>query len=171
MSQRPTSTALRRKASNYFLQVTLCKKSPRIVLSWVFVRRLLPPLPALVRSGVKVHAQVCYVELLANLYFFSRLLLIVEGGKIWRPPYSRHNLAYLVENVVPQNHRNHEKTHSDHSQNDSASFARIIISRTDHSLVVLSGFVTTLDRWLSVFKDGHVMGLRLVDTTSNTTSR
>lgn len=33
----------------------------------------------------------------------------------------------------------------------------------DHALVVLTGFVATLERWLSVFKDGHIMGLRLVD--------
>ncbi|CAM9323251.1 unnamed protein product, partial [Discosporangium mesarthrocarpum] len=31
----------------------------------------------------------------------------------------------------------------------------------DHSLVVLSGFKETSARWLSVFKDGHLMGLRL----------
>lgn len=46
----------------------------------------------------------------------------------------------------------------------------LILPNTDHSLVVLTGFVATLERWLSVFKDGHVMGLRLADTPENTSS-
>ncbi|CAM9413076.1 unnamed protein product, partial [Hapterophycus canaliculatus] len=54
---------------------------------------------------------------------------------------------------------------------DRAKTKSVKLFPADHSLVVLSGFVATLSRWLSVFKDGNVMGLRLVDTTNNTTSR
>eukprot|EP00752_Nemacystus_decipiens_P011329 g10067.t1 len=55
---------------------------------------------------------------------------------------------------------------------DRAKTKSIKLFPADHSLVVLTGFVATLERWLSVFKDGHVMGLRLAerpaDTSENT---
>ncbi|CAN0080547.1 unnamed protein product, partial [Scytosiphon promiscuus] len=54
---------------------------------------------------------------------------------------------------------------------DRAKTKSVKLFPADHSLVVLSGFVATLDRWLSVFKDGHVIGLRLVDTTGGATPR
>eukprot|EP00903_Cladosiphon_okamuranus_P016096 g14858.t1 len=53
---------------------------------------------------------------------------------------------------------------------DRAKTKSIKVFPADHSLVVLTGFVATLERWLSVFKDGHVMGLRLADTSENTSS-
>ena len=37
------------------------------------------------------------------------------------------------------------------------------ITVTDNSLVAMRGFVATGERWLSAFKDGHVMGLRLTE--------
>lgn len=42
---------------------------------------------------------------------------------------------------------------------------------SDHSLVLLSGFVATKERWLSTFKDGHVMGLRLNEDDEKQPSR
>ncbi|CAM9091877.1 unnamed protein product [Ectocarpus fasciculatus] len=54
---------------------------------------------------------------------------------------------------------------------DRAKTKSIKLFPADHSLVVMSGFVATSQRWLSVFKDQHVMGLRLTDKSDNTSPR
>ncbi|CAM9405657.1 unnamed protein product [Ectocarpus sp. 4 AP-2014] len=54
---------------------------------------------------------------------------------------------------------------------DRAKTRSIKLFPADHSLVVMSGFVATSQRWLSVFKDQHVMGLRLTDKSDNTSPR
>ncbi|CAM9950707.1 unnamed protein product, partial [Ectocarpus sp. 12 AP-2014] len=54
---------------------------------------------------------------------------------------------------------------------DRAKTKSIKLFPADHSLVVMSGFVATSQRWLSVFKDQHVMGLRLADKSDNTSPR
>ncbi|CAM9454807.1 unnamed protein product, partial [Pylaiella littoralis] len=53
---------------------------------------------------------------------------------------------------------------------DRAKTKSIKVFPADHSLVVLSGFVATCERWLSVFQGSHVMGLRLTDTSDRASS-